>query len=181
MAKRKNAGDSGSSILTLGLLAVGGYFVYEWLFTPATTTTAATTTTPVATPTTASSVSTPVATTSTTPAATTTPASGSTLDSIYAAMLAGIDGDPNFTGSGSSITGTAYHFLVYLQLAAPGYAMPDPGVVFQNATQADQMMTAAAFWAAMAPALQAANPGLSGLGCYAGSGAYLSGLGAYAW
>lgn len=181
MAKRNNPADA-SSLMTLGLLAVGGYFVYEWLFaTPATTAATTTTTGTAAAGTTAASASTAAGTTaaSTTPAA----ATGSTLDGIYAAMLALIatDQDPNFTGTGSAMMGTPYHFNVYLQLVATGYTVPDPAVVFGSATQADSTMSAAAFWAKTAPAMQAANAGLSGmgLGLYGAAGACMAGLGRY--
>ena len=198
MAKRKqNASSGGNSLLTLGLLAVGGYFVYEWFFatpaavattttgTPATGTTT-TTGTPAAGPSTSSS-----STTGGSSPAGPAPVPAVPLDDIYTSMLALIaDGgtaggaqDPNFTGSGSNLTGTPYHFDVYLQLAAAGSTVPDPTVVFGSATGADQPMTAATYWASMGPAMAAANPGLSGfgLGRYAGVGAYFRGLGAYAW
>lgn len=174
MATRKNAGG-GNSLMTLGLLAVGGYFLYEWFFaTPAVAATNSPTT-PVTPPAPATSTT----GTTTTPTAT---SSGTSLDSIYAAILSGAASDPNFTGSGSNLTGTPYHFNVYLGIAAPGMTIPDPAVVFGNATAADAPMTAAAYWAKMGPAMAAANAGLSGgLGAFAGIGAFMTGLGAYAW
>jgi hypothetical protein len=177
MAIRKKNASGGNSLLTLGLLAVGGYFVYEWFFAPsaAASTTTTTTTTP------ASTTTTPAASTTST-STTATSTSGTTLDAIYAAILSGAASDPNFTGSGSSLTGSAYHFNVYLAIAAPGMTIPDPASVFGNATAADQPMTAAAYWAKMGPAMSAANAGLSGgIGAFAGIGAFMTGLGAYAW
>jgi len=250
MATRKKNASGGNSLLTLGLLAVGGYFVYEWFFAPSAAATggsapsggvpsscsvnfnaadpAVTTAaqaaqllqaqvtqlglTPaqyltIATANPASVtpacmqalfpglVAAPVPagypgggaspTSSTSPitaAPTATSTSGTTLDAIYTAILSGAAGDPNFTGSGSSLTGSAYHFNVYLAIAAPNMTIPDPASVFGNATAADQPMTAAAYWAKMGPAMSAANAGLSGgLGAFAGIGAFMTGLGAYAW
>ena len=85
-------------------------------------------------------------------------------------------GYKNFTGSGASLTGLPDHFNVYLGLAAPGLTVPIS--VFSDP---NTPITAAAYWALMAPALQGANAGLSGLGCYGGVGAYMRGLGAYQW
>lgn len=182
MATRKNASGSGSSMLTLGLLAVGGYFVYEWFFaTPAaatpTTTTPTTPTTPTS-PTTTTTVTTPTTPPagSGTPSSPATTPSGQTLDAIYKKIIATASADPNFTGSGASLTGLPDHFNVYLGLAAPGLTVPIS--VFSDP---NTPITVAAYWALMAPALQGANAGLSGLGCYGGVGAYMRGLGAYQW
>lgn len=168
------SGGGMDSLITLGILGVAGYFIYEMFFAPAATaapaaTTAApatsgTTTTPAAGSTTTSSTP---ASTSTTTAAATTPANS--LNAIFTSILNLIQNTyqdtTNFTGSGSSLTGTPYHFNVYLQLAAPsGATIPDVGTVF--GTSASSPMTAAAYWNLMGPALAAANPslGLSGLG-----------------
>jgi hypothetical protein len=194
MAKRrKNASSGGSSLLTLGLVAIGGYVVYELFF--ATPTTAASTTTSgsgsgssgSSTGGSSSTGSSSTGSTGSSPAGPApVPAVPATppLDDIYTAMVASIPAaDGNFTGTGSSITGTPYHFGVYLALAAPSATIPDPSVVFGSATGADQPMTAAAYWSLMGPALASANPGLSGfgLGRYAGVGAYMRGLGAFSW
>ena len=254
MATRKNASGSGSSLLTLGLLAVGGYFAYEWFFaTPAagqantvlpadampvglnsTSVTAgqsvklpdgSTVTISTAgsywlyySPTTGAFYLNVVAPTSAqvaaaaafentaagqsfenkyyprsggnstppaspappagsgTPSTPATTPSGQTLDAIYKKIIATASADPNFTGSGSSLTGLPDHFNVYLGLAAPGLTVPIS--VFSDP---NTPITAAAYWALMAPALQGANTGLSGLGCYGGVGAYMRGLGAYQW
>ena len=181
MAKRKNSGG-GSSLLTLGLVAVGGYVVYEMFFaTPAVASTV--TTTPTGSTTTAVA---PASTISTvTPAGSPTAPTGSTLDSLYTAMIALItkDKDPQFTGSGSGLSASGWQFNYYLQLVGPSLSIPDPTVVFGGTPAATGPMTAAAYWAKMAPALQASNAGLAGmgLGMYGGMGAYLQGLGAYRW
>jgi cytoskeletal protein RodZ len=178
------AQGSGSSLLTLGIIGVVGYFVYEYLFAPAATTTTATTTattTPATTTTTTPTTTVTAPATTTTPATTATPAA-SALDAIYSQMLRLItsSADPNFTGSGSALSGSAYHFNVYLQLAAPTLTIPDPGQVFGSTAAASAAMTAANYWTAMAPALKTANPsaGLSG-GGYMGLGIF-AGLGAMA-
>jgi hypothetical protein len=175
----QSSGNS-NSLLTLGLLAVGGYFVWEWFFaTPATATSTtpavpATPATPAATTTGASPVSTPAPT-----------ASGVTLDSLYSQMVALItkDADPNFTGSGDSLSGSAWQFATYLAIVDPTLTIPDPTVVFGSVAGATGPMTAASYWALMGPALRQANTGLSGigLGCYAGAGAAMAGLGYFRW
>jgi hypothetical protein len=244
MAKRKNSGG-GSSLLTLGLVAVGGYVVYEMFFanslpadvvalpnpqmtggsqlasgqsatmgtqtltgpgyiyySPSTklyyvnatapttaqlsayvtlVTTQAAASNPPITP--GSTISTVVPAGA--PTAPPTTPTGSTLDSLYTAMIALItkDKDPQFTGSGSGLSASAWQFNYYLQLVGPSLSIPDPTVVFGGTPAATGPMTAAAYWAKMAPALQASNAGLAGmgLGMYGGMGAYLQGLGAYRW
>jgi hypothetical protein len=93
------------------------------------------------------------------------------------------DKDPQFTGSGSGLSASGWQFNYYLQLVGPSLSIPDPTVVFGGTPAATGPMTAAAYWAKMAPALQASNAGLAGmgLGMYGGMGAYLQGLGAYRW
>ena len=192
--KKKNAGsDMSGSLITLGILAVGGYFVYEMFFanpaTPATTSTTPTTPSTTATttpPASSGTTTTPPATTPSTSTGSTTP-QGSALNTIYQQMLALIAQyqDTNFTNlsGASSMAGTPYHFNVYLAMAAPGDTIPDPAVVFGSEAAASQTITAASYWADMGPALASANPGLSGggLGMFAGAGAYMRGLGAFRW
>lgn len=203
--RKKNAGNT-NGLLIAGLVAVGGYFVYEWLYgTPAAATTTTTTDTGTGTGTgtgsgTSSGSTSSGSSSSGSPGSSATSTSGKTLDSIYAAILSTATGDPNFTGSGSNLSGSAYHFDVYLRLAAPGMTIPDSNVVFGTTTffpiqangmpsttletinNAAQPMTLAAYWAKMGPALSAANAGLSGgLGAFAGIGAFMNGLGAYRW
>lgn len=172
-------GGNSSSLLTLGLLAVGGFVVYEMFFSaPAAPAAAPAAGTGTGGSGTGTGTGTGTGSGSGTGAGT-PPAS--TLDSIYQAMLGQIVQytDTNFTGSGSSTTGSAYHFTFYLQRVYDGQ-VPDPSVVFGSVDAASAPMTAAAFWAATAPALKVANPGLSGgLGCYGAAGAYMSGLGAF--
>lgn len=171
MARQENGGTN--SLLLFGALGVAGYFVYEYFFAPA------------AAPAAPAAGGTPAAPAA--PAAGTTPAapSGSSssttsqLDTLYTNLIAKITAanDPNFTGTGNALSGSAYHFNVYLQLIYTG-TIPDVSTVFGSVAAASANMTASAFWAAMAPALQAANPGLSGYG-FRGLGFY-GGLGALA-
>lgn len=180
MAKRRrNASSGGSSLLTAAAIAVGGYFVYEWLFaTPATA--ATTTTTPPASTTAPITGTTSTATSTTAPATTTTAPTVSQLDTIYQKIIQLATPDPNFTGSGDGLTSSAYHFNVYLQIAAPNLSIPDPATIF--GPQASNLFSAAGWWALTAPALKQANPGLSGgLGFYGGVGAAMAGLGCYEW
>ena len=112
------------------------------------------------------------------------PPSGPSLDSLYTQMKTSVvaHGDPNFTGSNDQMAGTPYHWNVYLGLVLPsGDAAPDPAVVFPG-VDLTQPMTAATYWAGMGPALAKAY-GLSGLGVYAGLGAYLqeAGVFPYGW
>lgn len=168
------ASNMGEDLILLGVIGVGAYVLYE-----ITTTTSST---PAATTTTSGpSTSTP-ATGSTSTAAsisTTAVASTNSLNSIYNQIINLITNvymdTTNFTGSGSSLTGTAYHFDVYLQLAAPqGATIPDPATVFGSESAASQPMTLASYWNSMGPAFAAANPtlGLSGLGL-AGLGMFM--------
>ena len=140
-------------MLTLGAVAVGGYFLYENFFaTPA-----------VAAAAPAAPAVPPVSTTVTTGGAPVVPAPtpapvGPSLASIYSNVLAGASTDPNFTGAGDALDSTGYRWNVYTGLALPGKAVPSlPGL------DLSQNMTAQQYWAAMAPALASAY-GLSGLG-----------------
>ncbi len=70
--------------------------------------------------------------------------------------------DPNFTGSGDALSSSPYRWNFYLSRHYTG-TIPDPAPLFGNT---DTPVTAAAYWAVMAPALQSANAGLSGMGQY---------------
>jgi hypothetical protein len=99
-------------------------------------------------------------------------------------MLASIAAhkDPAFTGTGDSLSSSAWEFGTYLNVVDPSLVVPDPTVVFGSQAAATGPMTAASYWSLMGPALRTANAGLSGgLGCYAGAGAFMRGLGAYRW
>lgn len=152
------AKDSGiGTIVTWGAVAVGGYFLYEWLLAPVAPVAAAVV--PVA-----ASVA-PVSTTVTTggPVTPPTPAAGSpTLAAIYSNILAGASTDPNFTGSGASLSGIPNRWMTYLNLALQGtsFSAPSTSTVFPG-VDLTQPMTATTFWAAMGPALTSAY-GLSG-------------------
>ena len=176
------AQGNSNSLLTLGLLAVGGYVVYELFFsTPEAVAATPATSLPVSPVVAGSTTTAAPGSTAATPAPA---ASGSSLDALYQAMIALIttDADPSFTGSADSLTSSAYKFNVYLQLVSNGLTVPDPSVVFGGEANASANMTAASYWALMGPAMRQANAGLSGgLGCYAGVGAFLRGMGAYRW
>ncbi len=165
MASRKNPGGAGDTLIIIGVAGVAAYFAWPYLF-PATTATPTSTPTPTSAP---SPTPTPAPSSSSASAA-------STLDTLYTTMLANISAttDINFTGTGASLAGSAYHFNTYLGLIYSG-VIPDPAVVFGSEAAADAPMTATAYWALMAPALQAANPGLTGYG-FGGLG-FFGGLG----
>lgn len=164
----------GNSLVLLGVLAVGGYFVYEWLFGSSTTASAAA---PAkgATPATGSGTSSSSGSAPASGASSSAPVVSSSLDKIYQTILTQAAPDPNFTGSGSNLTGSAYHFNVYLQLAAGHLLLPDMAQLFGGVDGASQPMTAAAWWAKVAPAMQTMNAGLAGLGLYGLAGAFFSG------
>src|ERR1039458_137741 len=162
MKRRRNPGSSMGSLVTLGAVAVGGYFLYETFFaTPATAAA-----TPVAVPATVAPVSTTVTTGGPVPVTVQAPlAPGRSLNSIYSNVIAGASTDPNFTGAGDSLTSSGYRWNVYLGLSLPaGKTIPNvPGF------DLSQNMTALQYWAVMGPALTQAY-GLSGF--FAGLGAY---------
>jgi hypothetical protein len=165
------------TLLTLGAVGVGGYFLYEWLTTPAAAAaTPATSAAPLP-----SSTSPVVSSTVTTGGAVTPPApvvvepppaqvqpSGPSLASIFSNILAGASTDTNFTGAGNALSASPYHWNVYLQSALPaGDSIPDLGTVFPG-VDLTQPMSATTYWAGMGPALTKAY-GLSGF--FAGLGA----------
>ena len=150
-----------SKLLTLGAVAVGGYFLYENFFA----TPAASTATTGATPTTGT-------TATGSPAATSTPSSGapaatpSTYASICAGTQAAVSGseDPNFTPSGGDFLGSPYHWQVYWNLQ-PGAPALDVNSMFSDTSAP---VSGAAFCAAAQSYLAA--HGLTG---------YLAGMGLY--
>lgn len=141
-----------NNLLTILLVAGGGYLVYEWFLAPST---AAATPTPGATPATPA-VPAAVAV----PSAPTTPAFNS-LDQIYARVKA---------AAPASATPDQFNFYLNQQLPS-GKSAPDPTAVFTQAGfDRTQPMTIANWWGAVAPWLQS-NYGLSGLGMFGGLGA----------
>jgi len=192
------AKDGGNSLILLGGLAVAGYFAYEYFFSP----TATTGTPSGSAPAGSGTYALPGGGTGTTPAAANLPggnvgstSGGSTggvviptqgtgvatgaqtggtaasrLDTTYSLLKAAAAPDQQFTGSGDGLTGLPYHWSFYLERVFPG-TIPDVAGLFDVNTP----VSAAAFWAVMAPALQAANPGLSGLGMFGGLGAFFAG------
>ena len=99
-----------------------------------------------------------------------TPAAPSALDTMYASLKNQAASDSFFTGSGDARTGSVDHWNYYLaQLVPAGVTIP--GGLFSNVAGDDpNNLTAAQYWAVMAPWL-ASNAGLSGLGMYGGLGA----------
>jgi hypothetical protein len=159
------AKDALGTILTLGAVGVGGYFLYEWLITPATTAAASTpatpaTSTPAGTTPVSTTVTTGGAVTSTpaTPVATPVAAALPSLASITASIQSGAATDPNFTGS--PLQSSGYRWQTYLNIAMQNAGLATPS----SPTNIDlsQNMTFATYWAAIAPTLTAAY-GLSGL------------------
>ena len=164
--RRKNAGG-GSNIVTLAAVGIGGYFLYEWLTTP----TAAAATPAASTPAAGTSTATPTAgatvagstlvASSTTPTASTPAASSApavTLASLYQSLLALAGADSQFTGTGDALTGTGYQWGFYLQrILQPGSVVDLPAGLYLDTVfpgiDMSQPMTAAAFWAAMGPAI----------------------------
>jgi len=128
------------------LIILGGGGVIYYLYTKGYFTTS---TTPAPTP-----VTTPPTTTSTT-GSTTTSAPASSLANIYAGMVA------NANAPTSGLTPYQWNFSLQNMLTPLGKTAPDPQVVFAG-TDLRQNMSAAQFWAKMAPYLTA-NMGISGL------------------
>lgn len=93
------------------------------------------------------------------------PQTGTTLDSTYAQLKAAVAGDADVTGSGDAAAAGVDTWNFYLGQVL-NIAPPAPetvGIVRGN------KITAAQYWAAMAPWL-AANKGLHGLGLYGSLG-----------
>jgi len=162
------AQSSGPSLLTIILIAAGGYVLYEWLF--ASSTAAASSATPATpaptTPPTPANLGTPVTTTSTaTP--TTAPASNS-LDSMYQNMVNSATAN-NFT------SGNPDQWCYYFSQGNSGKACPDPDTMGwdrNNAAQWPTTLTAAQFWSQASQYISTAY-GVSGLGLLGGLGAYV--------
>jgi hypothetical protein len=97
-------------------------------------------------------------------------AAPSSLDAMYATLKNQAASDAFFTGSGDSLTASVDHWNYYLaQLVPAGVTIP--AGLFSNVAGDDpNNLTAAQYWAVMAPWLRS-NAGLSGLGIYGGLGA----------
>ena len=143
-------------------LACARVAIAQYPTAAASSTTAAATTSTVATP-----VATPAAPVTPMPV---TPAAPSALDTMYASLKNQAASDSFFTGSGDARTGSVDHWNYYLaQLVPAGVTIP--GGLFSNVAGDDpNNLTAAQYWAVMAPWLSS-NAGLSGLGMYGGLGA----------
>ena len=144
------------------LLACARVAIAKYPTAAASSTTAASTTSTVATP-----AATPAAPVTPTPV---TPAAPSALDTMYASLKNQAASDSFFTGSGDARTGSVDHWNYYLaQLVPAGVTIP--GGLFSNVAGDDpNNLTAAQYWAVMAPWLSS-TAGLSGLGIYGGLGA----------
>ena len=153
------AKDSMGTILTLGAVGIGGYFLYEWLTTPAAA--ATTPATPAAPPASSTSTST----------STMTPAKPS-LSALATSIQNGAATDPNF--SGSPLQGSGYRWQTYLNIALQSTGVATPAT--PAGLDLSQNMTFQTYWAAVAPTLTAAY-GLAGLMGLMGYVARANGLG----
>jgi hypothetical protein len=134
------AKDSGPSMLTLLLLAGGGYVAYKLFIAPATTAAAA----------------------SATPAPTAPSASStSALDAMFTAMVtAATNATPPFA------SGTPDQWGFYFAAGNPGSTAPTPeSAGWNRQSNWPTNLSAAQYWTSVAP-LVAASKGLSGLGMY---------------
>lgn len=145
-----------NNLVTLALVGLGGYLVYEWLFAPSAAASTATNT--AAAP--------PSGTTTTsTPPASTAPAFNS-LDAIYARVAAKAGSAPQ--------TPDQFNFLLNQELPS-GKSAPDPLAVFTDSGfDRAQTMSLSNWWGAVAPWLKTTY-GLSGLGVFGGLGALARG------
>lgn len=152
--------QGGNSLVTLGILAVVGYFAYEYFF---------------AAPATAAA---PAAAAPPTPPAGTGASSAMTLDGVYTQLKALAAPDPNYTGTGDNLSGTPYHWQTDLNVILPNNNI-DLSTLFPN-IDLTQPMTAASFWATVGPYLHThlglSAPGFGGLGL-AGLGALIRRVG----
>jgi len=127
-----------SSLMTLGLVAVGGYFAYEYFIAPSTV-----------------AVSSSSATVGTTGGGSGAAASASGINwvTIYSQLVAATLPDTQFSGVGGSRQGTPYQWNFYLSriISTP---LPDLSAVFGN-IDFSAPMTAATYWSAMGAALGA--------------------------
>ncbi len=105
----------------------------------------------------------------TTPAASSAPAVQS-LDSVYTKLKTLAAADANFTGTGDAISSSPDHWNYYVNQLLPGAAV-NLDTLFGGPNRFSPI-TAAVFWAAAGPVL-GKQFGLSGLGLFAGLGAYL--------
>lgn len=97
-----------------------------------------------------------------------TPATVNALDTIYADLKAATAGDPYFSGSGDSRASDMDHWNFYLGRVA-NVTPPDP-VPFFPGVERGTALTAAVYWAALAPWVKSTK-GLAGLGMFGGLGA----------
>jgi hypothetical protein len=163
--------DSGK-VLLLGAVGVGGYLAYKWYTGQPVALVSGSTAPATSAGGSVSTVATPAAPVTTAPVASVlaAPAAPSALDTMYAALKNQAASDAFFTGSGDSLTASVDHWNYYLaQLVPAGVTIP--AGLFSNVAGDDpNNLTAAQYWAVMAPWLSS-NAGLSGLGMFGGLGA----------
>jgi hypothetical protein len=178
------AKDSTETLLILGGVAVGGYFLYNWLTTPVAVAAPTATGTPTTGTTTNPPASTPVGPESPTlnaigePMSYEVPGGGrATTPTTLAGLWVDIQGwaatDSNFQSVGGVLQGTPDHWSYYISMIWPntptGYTgswPPDTNSILAAALPGldfTQPMTSSRFWSTILPALQ--SGGLSGLGC----------------
>lgn len=139
------AKDSSNSLMTLGLVAVGGYVAYEYFLAPAAATTTSGTPAPGGTVAPGAPAGTP-------------PIMTGSWPDVYARLIAATLPDTQFTGSGNSRQATPHQWNFYLErVLIPGQTsstLPDLSAVFPGVDLTGQM-TAATYWNGMGGALGA--------------------------
>jgi len=180
MAKQES---SLGTVLTIGALGVGGYFLWNWLTTPTATTAA-----PAPAPSPTMPQSSPVGSnvTGTNPPLTTTVGPTTTaqvgaqaLDNLYNQLIALGTQNAPATGVGANniqlVNGqlqmnfSAWNY--YLAQIDPGLpTLPDYQTV-AGSPDPNTAISGPAYWSLMSPWLSSNAPGLSGLGFFGGLGA----------
>lgn len=166
--------DSTGKLITIAVVGGGAYLAWKYLSAPSVSPvppvpTGGTTTTTTTTGGTSSGGGT---TTTGGTTATTNPAGSA--DAIYVALKAAAGTDPNFTGSGDSLTSSGARWGFYLQRVVPGASLSAPVASPDLSSMGIDLgtnYTAAAFWAAVAPWVRSTY-GLTGLGALGALGNY---------
>ncbi len=150
-----------NAAVKVGLVGIGGYFAYKWY--------------------TGRQAAAPASSTALVPLVTQAPAPAAApqMDSWYSQLKAAAAADSNFTGSGDSLSSSPDHWNVYLNSVTGYSADLDSlfgGIDKTTSIRATPAVTAAVFWAAVAPGLKSVK-GLSGLGFYGGLGSLMASRG----
>jgi hypothetical protein len=134
---------------------------------------------PVTTQTSSGPVTSPTATVAPPTGTATTAAAVQSLDSVYTQLKTLAGSDPNFTGSGDSLSSSPDHWNVYVNQLLPGASL-NLDTLFGGPNRFSPV-TAAQFWALAGPVLgrQFGLSGYRGMGLYAGLGAYMQDRGVF--